>query len=389
MESNDLITPFMMVTRPTDGKQYLVSRTRKWQTVAISRNGEESGLHSQIDVASNGDSTMAVWVCHYDSGNKPFCERKTVIYANIYTANWWGSAYIIGEVDAGFCPSPRVVNCADGGFLVIWHRPGGIYATKHTVGAGWGVTSLIEPQKDGVSYLQAGINSAGDNLVTWEQTYGAGMRNIYAKVYSKDQWGDTVLLSNHDEIFVFRGRCRLADYEDGNFLSAYTRSEDIHVGMYNHKDKLWSRQIFSRAKVGMIPVIRVVPYASGNALLAWTWAVDQPHDRGIYSCKYVAGKLGTEDLVEAVDAQDLQVASYGDSGVVLAWIQSDENISNIYAKVGNANGWSRVNSLGLGGNNRFCHDAKVVVNNGCPVVIWGESNKKEEAHGIVYASVFA
>ncbi len=151
---------------------------------------ELAGHAYQPRIAIDGrGNALAVWTQLDGAGSD--------IWANHFVlAQGWGEPERI-ELAPGVARNPQLAVGLAGHAVVVWSHADGpafhIAANHHTVGAGWGVSSVIDHDARGASRPQVAVDAAGNAIAVWDQLD----RSAWASRYVIGEgWTDTIALAS-------------------------------------------------------------------------------------------------------------------------------------------------------------------------------------------------
>jgi hypothetical protein len=268
------------------------------------------------------------------------------IWSNRYApATGWGTPIQV-QTSTEDSNAPTIVIDASGNALVVWDAsPDGvnhyIYATRYTVGSGWGAEVQISGPTVSSGTTDIAGDANGDALTTWVQIDGA-RPNIWGAHYTvAGGWSPASLISNgagNSKV------ARLAMDADGNVLSVWAQSDGTQYNVWSNRFDAatgWgAAALIEAVDAGTAGTPRVKFDSHGNAIATWS----QDSTRGnIWSSRYVAGTgWGTPVPIETANdglasLPRLAVDPSGDA--IVAWQHSDGTRVSI---------WSNHYSVGSG-----------------------------------------
>jgi hypothetical protein len=303
-----------------------------WGVVAtIGSSGIAATPHITLD--SSGDA-VAVWT-QTDS-------TPTQIWANHYIAGWgWGTATTIGD-GSGDADAPRVAADDSGDVMAVWQQSDGtrtnIWASRYTVGGGWGTAALIETNNAGsASSPEIATAGNGDATAVWQQSNGS-VTSIWANRYTAGTgWGGAGLIEHDDTGNATTPQVAIDG--GGNAVAVWSQSDG---SVYS----IWANRFATGGGWGTAALIEhddsgdallpeIAVGANGNAVSVWQQSDGiRPN---IWTNRYTAG--GGWDAAELLetdntgDAKSPQVAVGGNDQAAAVWSQFDGARYNIEANV--------------------------------------------------------
>jgi Bacterial Ig-like domain len=301
-----------------------------WQT-AGTIDTDDAGDAGTVKVAfDTSGNAISVWA--QSDGT------HVSIWSNRYApATGWGTPIQV-QTSTEDSNAPTIVIDASGNALVVWDAtPDGvnqyIYATRYTVGSGWGAEVQISGPTVSSGTTDIAGDANGDALTTWVQFDGA-RPNIWGAHYTvAGGWSPASLISNgagNSKV------ARLAMDADGNVLSVWTQSDGTQYNVWSNRFDAatgWgTAALIEAVDAGTAGTPRVKFDSHGNAIAAWS----QDSTRGnIWSSRYVAGTgWGTPVPIETANdglasLPRLAVDPSGDA--IVAWQHSDGTRVSIWA----------------------------------------------------------
>jgi hypothetical protein len=300
------------------------------------------------------------------------------------TAKAWGVAALIETDNVGPAYLPQVAMDGSGNALAVWQQHDGmrfnLWSNRYTVGAGWGVATLIETDNiSDASDPQIAVNASGNALAVWAQHDGAH-RNIVANHYTVGTgWGTAVLIETDNAGNA--NQPQVVMDANGNGLAVWTQDDDVHMNVmanrYTAGSGWGTAAPIETNNVGEAFEPRIAIGANGNALVVWRQD-DGPGTRmNIWSNRYTAGSgWGTAELIETDnvgDAYSPRVALDANGNGQAVWSQFDGTRQNIVANRYTAgSGWGTeaiIRGVGNADSPRIAFDPS-----GNALAVWVQSD---------------
>jgi hypothetical protein len=163
-----------------------------WGTAGlVQSDSASSGRDPKIAADANGNA-MLVWA-QFD-----LTTSTDHIWASRYVAGTgWGTATLIQTSNASHQANlPKVTFDAGGNAIAAWNQGAfgsfSIYAARYVAGVGWGAEAVIETHTTGSSAasVSLGMDSGGNALALWQLTDASSFTDIWATRYSVGTgWG--------------------------------------------------------------------------------------------------------------------------------------------------------------------------------------------------------
>ncbi|GLH68089.1 hypothetical protein [Geothrix edaphica] len=271
------------------------------------------------------------------------------------TAKAWGVAALIETDNAGPAYLPQVAMDGNGNALAVWQQHDGmrfnLWSNRYTVGAGWGVATLIETDNiSDASDPQIAVNASGNGLAVWAQHDGAH-RNIVANRYTVGTgWGTAVLIETDNAGNA--NQPQVVMDANGNGLAVWTQDDGTYqtvmANRYTAGSGWGTAATIETGIVGDAFEPRIAIGANGNALAVW---VQSDGTRlNVWANRYTVGSgWGTAGLIEtdnAGDAYSPRIALDANGNGEVVWSQFDGTRNNIVAnRYAAGSGWGTATIL--------------------------------------------
>jgi hypothetical protein len=163
-----------------------------WGTAgSVQSDSTSSGRDPRIAADSSG-TAIAVWA-QFD-----VTTSTDHIWASRYVGGTgWGSATLIQTGNPTHQSNlPKIAFDASGNAIAVWNQGAfgsfSIYAARYVAGAGWGTEAVIETHTvgSGAASVSLGVDSAGNALAVWQLTDASSFTDIWATRYTVGAgWG--------------------------------------------------------------------------------------------------------------------------------------------------------------------------------------------------------
>ncbi len=303
------------------------------------------------------------------------------------TCRNWRVDTLIETDNSGSATDPEVAIDALGNALVVWSQSDGtrynIWASRYTVGSGWGEAELIETDNAGdASGPQIAIDASGNGWAVWSQSDGGTSRNIWLNRYTAGSgWGEAELIGDGNA-----GRAlspQIAVNASGDALVVWVQSDGTgssgnHIWARRHTNNQWGTAV-AIENVGFVSSPRIVMDASGNAIAVWR-RNDGADVYNIWANQYMAGN-GWEtaapiDSGNNGDVTGLTIVANASGNAVVAWRRNNSAFSQFdnwanYYTVGS--GWGSATLIEA--SNDIAYPAEVVIDSsGNALAVWYQRN---------------
>ncbi|MEI6224066.1 MAG: hypothetical protein WCS72_04895 [Deltaproteobacteria bacterium] len=194
-----------------------------WGTAQrIQSSATVEGRGPRVAFKANGDA-MVVWV-QYDAG------AVNNVWTTSFTASTgtWGSATQLNAGTTGVS-YPQIAIDPSGNAVVVWpERASSVefhIQARRLVGGVWGAAQLLDTASGNASWPRIAMDAAGDAMVVWLQENGAG-GDVWASRFTVGTgWGRAALIEAND-----RNAYNLDVVSDaaGNAMAVWVQSDDTN-----------------------------------------------------------------------------------------------------------------------------------------------------------------
>ncbi|WP_339672576.1 Ig-like domain-containing protein [Dasania marina] len=299
-------------------------------------------LNPKIAVDNNGN-TFAIWSQYDGPHGIPGGTAKSYIWVNYYTVGiGWGVAEQIEAHSQGGAGYPEIAFDDEGNALAIWTQTGvaeHIWASRYSVGAGWGVAEEIEAAGMGNGFLpDIAFDDAGNAIAVWGQYDGVNT-NIWSNRYAAGVgWGEAERIENSA---VDSGSFpRIAVDSLGSALVVWQQMDSGRSSIWANRYSLnvgWGEaELIESNDVGHAYAPHLAVDSNGNAMAIWrqnslTARSDIWFSRYLNNKGWESPELVETNDIEASFAPGLAVD--GNGRFMAAWFQLDyiTGTNNIWA----------------------------------------------------------
>jgi hypothetical protein len=304
----------------------------------------------QIVTDANGNA-LAVWLKSDASDN---------VFSSFYTAGTgnWGAPEQVNKTFGGNATSPQVAFDASGNAMAIWSggaEPNGIYFNRYTAGVGW--ATMSSPVTDilvgGSNFQpQIAIDANGDALAIWLKADSMGTK-IWASRYTLGTgWGAEEPVESDKTGNSSGGQIEFDP--NGNAIAVWVLDDNITANRYTPGAGWGTEEPLESNSIGMTSGFFGEPQigidSDGNALVVWQRTDNM--DSSIYSNRYTVGiGWGMAELIETGGgrAGSPQIAIDPNGNALAIWQQTenpadgDDAVVNRYTL---GAGWSSAQIIG-------------------------------------------
>ena len=319
---------------------------RNWRVdTLIETDNSGSATDPEVAIDTLGNA-LAVWSQSDGTRYNIWASRYTV-------GSGWGEAEVIETDNAGDASGPQIAIDASGNGWAVWSQKDGgissnIWLNRYTAGSGWGEAELIGNSNTGRAFSpQIALDALGNALVVWVQSDGTGSSgyHIWARRYTNNQWGTAVAIEN----VGFVGNPRIAMDASGNAIAVWTRNDGAAYNIWANRYMVgngWGTAApIDSGNDGGVSDPSIAINAAGNAVVAWRRANSALDQFDNWASYYTVGSgWGSATLIEASNdiayPPEVVIDSLGNALVV--WYQrSDAGNNSIWSSRYTAdNGWS-------------------------------------------------
>jgi len=289
----------------------------------------------------------------------------------------WDVPVAVGRLVESRSPAPDVAIDSLGNAIVVWDRctasdlpvaPPLIWTSRYTVGVGWDSEQAIDLGAGFAWGPQAAIDSAGNAVVIWQQSYGP-RHNLWSNTYAVGEgWGSATL--------VERAAGGISDpqitaYGNGNAIAVWSQGDGTRESVWSNvyvEGMGWRGATPIDASLNDEFAPQVGVDSRGNAMAVW-----QQWDGvryGVWSSQYdiVIGWSSPAEVDAGSENAFLpQIAVDRFGNAIAVWQQRNETDYSIWANRYNASlGWDNATLIGARASApRIGMDC-----NGSVVVVW-------------------
>jgi hypothetical protein len=331
---------------------------------------------SDLQLVSNSSGvTFAAWSEPVDARGRFWVSRNA-------GNGVWEAPLLLDESKDNFSVGPRIAVDVAGHAIAAWMQWDGsrsdIWASRYSVGSGWGPNSLIENNPADASSLALSMDPMGNSIAIWEQSDGAHSMMWANRYVANGGWQTASVIGSSDG--GRPGSSSVAMDASGNAIAVWGEQTHFWANSYSAGGG-WSTATVLM-DVGVIPPLyaQVVMDGSGNALAVWAQQ-SIPATTHIMATRYVAGSgwsaassLDNPALGSVNPSAPLpEIALDANGNAIAVWLQKDGNLDSVCTNRYVADqGWGTATLIETDSQGD-ASNLKVVANgDGSGFVVWAE-----------------